>query len=88
MVTVKFIRDTNQDREGGSGFVSGDIVDLSPKSAAHWEIRGAIVYVEASTLQEDHDVSTGEDPVESSDADGSGVQIKRRGRKPRQVLPE
>lgn len=45
MKTIKFTRDTHQDREGGEGWKAGDVVTLQDSSAARWLRRSAAVEV-------------------------------------------
>lgn len=49
MKTVRFVRDTDPEREGGPGFKSGQVHSLKESSARHWYIRGAAVYVKDAT---------------------------------------
>lgn len=50
MRTVRFLRDTDPSREGGSGYAAGAIVTLKDDSARRWVNRSAAEYVsEANT---------------------------------------
>ena len=65
MKTVRFTRDTDPQREGGSGFKAGDVVELRDASAERWISRGAAKY---------HDPKAkAEKPAEAEVQDGNTV---------------
>ena len=48
MKKIQFVRDTDQEREGGEGWKTGDVVELVDRSAERWIARSAArVYVES-----------------------------------------
>lgn len=82
MKTVRFLRDTDPEREGGPGFKAGDVHTLKDASARHWFIRGAVEYLkdEGAPASQEPPADTGEptnppaDTGEPEVADGDAVE--------------
>lgn len=82
MKTVRFLRDTDPEREGGPGFKAGEIRTLKDDSARHWLVRGAVEYLkdEAAPVLEPSPEPSGEvdnppaDAGEPEATDGDAVE--------------